>query len=483
MNRNNLLVLIFVVVLSFNFLLLYYSHALFKKSSTGRGAVPTEVVDHNQLALLNYDFIEDKEPEAIVHIDNRDLRSIQKSIQRDLLDGDNATSRNLIVTFPIQSLAVDLNRLKIILEKLSVELEGWNQQNHLLEERNRILVKVFVVYSNQKTFSEQVQFQRLLQYYQEYHRDLFEFVEDTVIPDDINDFENDYSHRIPGSTSSNQKSQIENYQYNKPNKASRQHNLNVVATLRHLISKRYSKDAFNQTRDYIFMMNDLIPVCDSSFSVISYLLRKTQVYNPDWKVIKLSQNWSGFIMHQRDIVSLEKYIYGNRHIKKSKDLLEEWICGMSETGLQRTGICRESNRNLFIFRYNLFQDEHFEDSICWATYIHSRTCLNDDLVPCLNLNLNSTFFQLNLNSELAYLNYYLSINYSSNSNFQIQFRPRTSPIPIYTKSPLNNFSNSLNDSSTSTESNTHGILFILFILVTILIGISLFITKKKKSLK
>eukprot|EP01132_Coremiostelium_polycephalum_P006674 gene6674-8256_t len=238
--------------------------------------------------------------------------------------------------------------------------------------------------------------------------------------------------------------------FDKPGKKVRQQTLDIVSLFKKVKGKS----------DYILFIEDDFPFCPSSLSIFNYIIKKSNIYDPNWNIIRTSFGMNGLIIKSSEIELLEKYLYGNRFIKPADLLISEWICGMREIGLTRNEICKESQRKSLTFRFNLFNHIGKISSLrnsglnnpakCWEDYSYLLTsyeqfdesqCEQDDISPCPSyIPTRSMITELD---KWSYLTHYIRKVKTKNS-IDIQFVQRKLP-PIF----------SIQDENANTQDQTN----------------------------
>ncbi|GAM23213.1 hypothetical protein SAMD00019534_063880, partial [Acytostelium subglobosum LB1] len=171
--------------------------------------------------------------------------------------------------------------------------------------------------------------------------------------------------------------------------------------------------------EYVMLMDDHHTVCSGALSVLSYIIKKATVYQPSWRILRTSYDTNGLLIADAELEPLANYLYENSHIKPASVLFAEWMCGMTEMGLDRAGKCTYKPISLS-FRWNLMEDSDMlgnngAHATCWSDYkefvsdfeeYNDDECPEDDMSPCVQYN-PSLSMTSELGSNSVYLNNYI----------------------------------------------------------------------------
>ena len=177
--------------------------------------------------------------------------------------------------------------------------------------------------------------------------------------------------------------------------------------------------------NYMVLVEDDFPICAGASEAIHYVIRKANLYRPEWTAIRTSYGANGLIFPSARVPDLLAYLQAKLRTKPPDHLIPPWMCGHS-LDLPR---CTAARSN-FVFRFNLFRHIGVQSSLretgwanppgCWSPYsdlqwavdgFNEIECPGDDLWPCrgngIRDSLTSSFGVLNLD-EAGYHQHWIS---------------------------------------------------------------------------
>ncbi|EFA78468.1 hypothetical protein PPL_09120 [Heterostelium album PN500] len=185
--------------------------------------------------------------------------------------------------------------------------------------------------------------------------------------------------------------------------------------------------------EYVMFMEDDVRMCPNSLSTLSYLIKKSTIYLPSFKFIRTSFGVNGLLFKRTELASLSTYLRQNFYLKPVEILFAEYMCGMREYGLDRTGICNMNNHQSLTFRWNLLEKQQTnsynnnnnnnhglqqdKQPICWTDYGQKITdfeefnvtdCSYDDLSPCIKHTGGDRDIAIAVNYNEFYLTHYFA---------------------------------------------------------------------------
>ena len=113
-----------------------------------------------------------------------------------------------------------------------------------------------------------------------------------------------------------------------------------------------------QTNTYFLFLEDDMRLCEHGYLAMYYMLRKAELYHPNFLALRASFGMNGLFFHASDIGVFASYLLEHQARRPPDHLVVEWFAGEKPQSKEYKG-----SRPHVAFRYNLFHHLGVQSSL------------------------------------------------------------------------------------------------------------------------
>lgn len=129
---------------------------------------------------------------------------------------------------------------------------------------------------------------------------------------------------------------------------------------------------------HYFFIEDDMNMCPHAIVALAYMIRKADVYSPNWLAIRSSYGMNGILLHDSDVLPFRDYLLEHKHRRPPDHLIVEFFVGETPQAALYKG-----TREHFAFKYNILDHKGVVSSLRYAKSPGYPTCFQELKVPVI----------------------------------------------------------------------------------------------------